>query len=449
MRRRTARGRWGAGALIALGVGLLASLLVPVPAGAEGGAGRRAVPPARDPAVVARWARTADETVRREVGGTPPDRTFWSAYVSLAMYNAVTGIEGRYAPYKWSGHGPRTASSAAAAAAAAHRLLRHCFPSSAPGLDAALAVSLARIPDDPGRREGVAFGERAADHFLALRGDDGRGATVPFALPPVPGAWQPTPPRYELFGNAWLGRMRPLLLETPGQFRPGPPPSLTSARYAADLNEVKEYGGRDNSRRTPRQTDTARYFTDLDLPSAYGDHAARHHLDIVDTARLYAVADSVQADGVVAAFDAKLRHGTWRPVTAIHRADEDGNPATRPDPGWKSLLITPAHPDHLSGHATTAGALSRALTRILGSPRIDLNVRSLVSGTTRHYEVADQYDRDSVDARVFGGIHTRTADVVGNRTGHRLADWALDRYFRPLRRSVQGPQDLVFRRVGN
>jgi hypothetical protein len=416
-----------------LAVGL-AVLLSALPAAATAAAGEAAAPATRDPAVVSEWMRTAADTIAAEVDGTPPDRAFWEAYAATAVYNAVTGVEGRFAPYRWRERAPRHASSAAAAAAAAHRLLTHYFPASTAGLDAALTSTLAKIPDGSAEREGVAFGRRAADHVVALREDDGRDAPVTFDRPPAPGVWRPTPPAFAPFSNAWLGRMRPLLLDSPAMFRPGPPPALGSARYARDLNEVKEYGARDSTSRTPAQTDTARFFTELDLPGALGDHAARHRLDIASTARLYAAVHTTQADAVIAVWDAKLRYGTWRPITAIHRADEDGNPATEPDPGWEPLLTTPAHPDYLSGHATTAGALTGAMTRLVGSDRIDLTVRSTRGGTTRHYEYAGPYDRDAVDARVFAGIHTRTADTVGNRVGHRIADWALSRYFRPLHR---------------
>ncbi|MEU9576552.1 vanadium-dependent haloperoxidase [Streptomyces chilikensis] len=431
MRRMVGRGPSAPVTRLAVG---LAALVSTLPAAASAAAEGTAPPATRDPAVVTEWMRVAADTIDAEVDGTPPDRMFWEAYAATAMYNAVTGIEGRYVPYRWREHGPRKASSAAAAAAAAHRLLSHYFPAADAELDAAYTATLARIPDGRAEQEGAAFGRRAADHFVALRAHDGRGDSVSFDKPPVPGIWRPTPPTFGPFSNAWLGRMRPLLLHSPDMFRPGPPPPTTSAPYARDLNEVKAYGARDSTVRTPEQTDTARFFTELDIPAALGDQAVRRQLDIAGTARLYAAVHAAQADGVIAAWDAKLHYGTWRPVTAIHLADQDGNPATEPDPGWEPLLPTPAHPDYLSGHAATAGALTGTLTKLLGDDRIDFTVRSVRGGSTRHYEHAADYDRDVIDARVFAGIHTRTADTVGNRVGHRIADWALTRYFVPVER---------------
>ncbi|MFC9683507.1 vanadium-dependent haloperoxidase [Streptomyces sp. NPDC056948] len=385
-----------------------------------------------DAALVVEWMRTADATIKTEARPSPPELFILEAYVSTAVYNAVVGVEGRFAPYKWDERAPRTASSEAAAASAAHQVLRHHFPGAAARLDAALTGSLTKIPDGRAEDEGVAFGKRAAARIIDLRRGDGRGATVPFPSHPRPGIWRPTPPGHEPFTTAWIGRVRPLLLDSPHQFRPGPPPGLRSARYAKDLGELAHYGGRTGSHRTPEQTDTAHFFVAPDLQAALGDHATRHGLDIAETARLYAAANTSQADAVITAWDAKLHYGTWRPVTAIREADTDGNPATRANRNWEPLLVTPSHPDYLSGHATMGGALMRMLSGILGTSRVDLHIPSAGTGTSRHYRHAHEYERDVVDARVWGGIHTRTADEVGSATGRHLAAWALRKYFRPM-----------------
>ncbi|MEV0223163.1 vanadium-dependent haloperoxidase [Streptomyces sp. NPDC050704] len=384
------------------------------------------------PSVVIEWMRTAASTISAEARPTPPEALIWDAHVSTAVYNAVVGIEGRYTPYKWRARAPRTASSEAAAASAAHHLLSHYFPRAGLRLDAALAHSLARIPDGRPEDDGVAFGKRAAAHIIRLRHGDGLGASVGFPVRPRPGVWRPTPPGHEPFATAWVAKVRPMLLDSPDQFRPGQPPALTSTRYAKDLNELKAYGGRTSSLRTPEQTDIARFFATVDLQEALGDRAARHGLDTADTARLYAAANTTQADAVIAAWDAKLHYATWRPVTAIRLAHTDRNPMTRADRHWEPLLTTPAHPDYLSGHATMGGALMRTLTELFGTSRVDLHVTSRGSSAPRHYRYAHEYDRDVVNARVWGGIHTRTADRVGSTIGRQISAWALKRHFRPL-----------------
>ncbi|MFG3497544.1 vanadium-dependent haloperoxidase [Streptomyces sp. NPDC047928] len=408
---------------------LLALSLV-VPQTATGAASGATPPVSRS--VIGEWMVTAGKAIEAEKGSTGPDESIWLAFVAAGMYNAVVGIEGRYEPYKWPVRGPRTASSEAAAATAAHRLLRFWFPKSADASDAAYAASLAKVPDGPAEDEGVAFGVRAAERIIALRAGDGQGVSVPVASTPRPGTWRPTPPAYEPFASAWLGRLRPLLLDSPGQFRPGPPPALASARYAAEIREVRVYGAKKGSRRSQAQTDTALFFTDLDVQKALQDYADRYRYDIVDTARLYAAVNTVRADTVITAWEAKVHYGTWRPIDAIREADSDGNPATLPDPDWEPLLPTPAHPDHLSGHAAIAGALTGTLTELFGTSRIELTITSTTARRTRHYRDAHTYDRDAVDARVWAGVHTRTADQAGNDTGRRVAAWAMRRYFRPV-----------------
>ncbi|MGW0464583.1 vanadium-dependent haloperoxidase [Streptomyces sp. NPDC003027] len=415
----------GRGRAAAVATLLLMGTLSSQPAGAA----TTAPKPETDSSVITEWAERVSATVDPEGLLRAPEEAVWHAYVSLAMYNAVVGIEGRYAPYRWRARAPHGASAEAAAATAAYRILLAGFPKAGPVLENAWTASLARVPDGPAEQSGVAFGERAAKHIMALRANDGRGASVPFSPLSVPGGWRPTPPDHGDFTTAWIGRLRPFLMDEPSQFRPGPPPEPTSARYARDLAEVRAYGAKSGSLRSAWQTETALFAARVEIPKALGDHAARHAFDISETARLYAAANTVMMDAMIAAWDAKLHYATWRPITAIREADNDNNPATRADPTWEPLLTTPAHPDYLSGHAATAGALMRTLEEVLGTPRVDLDIHSPSTGTTRHYEYSADYVRDVVDARVWSGIHTRTADTVASATGKRVAEWMLKRYF--------------------
>ncbi|MFI6106536.1 vanadium-dependent haloperoxidase [Streptomyces sp. NPDC051310] len=412
------------------GAMVVAALLLVGVVGGLPARAQTAVPrPEDDPSVIREWAERVSETVDPEQRLTTPEEAVWHAYVTLAMYNAVVGVEGRYVPYRWQARAPQQASAEAAAATAAYQVLVTGFPQAGPALEKAWKTSLAAVPDGPAERSGVAFGKRAAEHVMGLRANDGREASVPFIPRPAPGVWRPAPPGHEGFTTAWIGRLRPFLMDSPSQFRPGPPPELASAQYARDLAEVKAYGAKTGSRRSAGQTETAVFVARVEIQQALGDHAARHAFDITDTARLYAAANTVMTDALIVAWDAKLHYGRWRPITAIHEADTDGNPATTADPAWEPLLSTPAHPDYLSGHATWSGALMRTLVGVFGTSRVDLNIPSASTGTTRHYEYAEDYIRDVIDARVWAGIHTRTADVVGSTVGERVAAWSLRRYF--------------------
>ncbi|WP_308315440.1 vanadium-dependent haloperoxidase [Streptomyces sp. ISL-100] len=424
-------------------IGVVASLaLVAVPgtAGPTAAADSRQAPSA-NPAAVRHWNAITTQTITANLGAMHPSGqvAVWHGFVSAAVYNAVVGIQGRYALYKWNARGSSTASPEAAAVTAAHRVLLAYFPASQSRLDTEYAKSLAKIPDGRAEDQGVAYGERAADRIIRLREGDGRFEPIEYTASPAPGVWRPTPPAHPPYLDAWLGTMRPLLLEAGDQFRPGGPPALSSARYARDVNEVKAMGAKTGSSRTAHQTETALFFGGnlmVQFQTAFRDYAARHRLGIADTARLFAAANTSAADAVVTAWDSKLHYALWRPVTAIHQADTDDNPETEADPQWQPLLVTPPHPEYISGHAAVAGAVLRTVAGVLGTSRLDLNVRSEAIATTRHYEHADRFNKDMVDARVWGGIHFRSADIAGCEAGNRVADWALAHYFKPVRRSM-------------
>ncbi|MEV6168710.1 vanadium-dependent haloperoxidase [Streptomyces sp. NPDC051954] len=386
------------------------------------------------PEAITDWNATAVATIQGDAKKPAAEQTLWYGFVSAAVYNAVVGIEGRYAGYKWHERGPRTASSEAAAATAAHRVLLNYFPASQARLDAAYTASLAKIPDGRAEDRGVAFGERAARHLIELRENDGRGAPVTYDKPPSPGIWRPTPPANAPFAVPWLAKVRPMLANSPDRFLPGPPPTPASKTYTKDFAEVKALGAKTGSARTAQQTETALFFSDLipvQLQAAYRGYIERHGLDIVEAARLSAAANTAVADAAITGWNAKLTYGQWRPITAIQLADTDGNPATAPDPSWTPLLDTPPYPDHISGHCVIDGAAMSVLSRLTGGD-IDFRISSAVTGTTRTYTGAAAYNRDVVNARVWGGIHFRTSDIVANQVGTRIGAFALAHYFKPL-----------------
>ena len=285
------------------------------------------------------------------------------------------------------------------------------------------------------KQRGIQFGERAAARIIKLRTGDGRFANLPFTVPPAAGVWRPTPPTFTPFFDTWLSQMRPLLLKSNSQFRPGPPPALTSDKYATEFNEVKKFGSFTGSKRTPKQTQTALFFSDIavgPLQAALRDLVTRRHMDISDSARLFAATELSLADAAGVAWDSKFHFGFWRPISAIQLANTDGNPDTAADPDWQPLLTTPPYPEYVSGLTTVMGAASRALTRVLGTDRIDLRITSAAAGVTRHYEFAAELNRDAINARVWSGIHFRTSDVLGNNMGKKVGDWALDHYFQGI-----------------
>jgi PAP2 superfamily len=421
--------RWRAPAVAAVLLLALASPVTPdASAHARGRHGHSA-------ASVISWNATATDALAVDAKFGPPLVFVGISYVQAAVYNAVVGVEGGYEQYKWHARAHHGTSVDAAVAAAAHRMLLTYAPAAQVRVDAAYATALAAIPDGWAKDAGIAFGERAAAHIVALRTGDGWMAPIQFTMAPAPGVWRPTLPGNLPFAAPWLGEMRPFLLHSHDQFRPSGPRSLTSARYARDLNEVESVGSATSTTRTDLQTEIAHLYGDnnfgVQLQGAFRDHLTRHPHGIAWAARYFAGADLAAADAAISAWDAKFVYGTWRPMTAIQLADTDGNPATVADPTWQPLIVTPNHPDYLSGHTTVSGAVTTALTRLTGTSRIDLNVPSPANLTvpTRHYEWAGQLNADSIGARIWAGIHTRTADEVGNRVGKKVGRFGMRHYF--------------------
>jgi hypothetical protein len=389
---------------------------------------------AGDPAVISDWNSRAVSTFGGDPTKAPQESALYVGFVQAAVYNAVVGIDGRYQPYRFHVHARHATSTQAAAVSAAHEVLVTYSPYARESLDAAYATSLAQIRDDKAKTRGIAFGILAADHLIAMRANDGRNAPVLFTQPPGPGVWRPTPPGFLPMAVPWMGGVTPLLVPSAAMFgEPGPPPALTSDQYIRDFAEVKALGSAGSTARTSEQTSTALFFSGnaaVQFNAALRDQMIVRHLDIVDAARLFAAVDMSEADTGIAVWHAKYLYGFWRPITAITLADTDANPATTADPSWTPLLTTPPYPDYVSGYCGLTGAFSRALADALDTRHLQLTLTSTaVPGAVRTYDSGSTLRDDVVNARVWLGIHFRTADTGGIDIGQRVANWALTHYF--------------------
>jgi hypothetical protein len=419
---------WGALTAAVLGIGL-------VTPGMSFASSTRPAATAGDPAVISGWNEFAVTTLAGDMTTQPVEDILYMAFVQAAVYNAVVGVEGRYEPYRFHAHAPRGASAQAAAVAAAHQVLVTYVPSAQAALDDRYAASLAQIPDGTAKTQGIAFGTGAAGSLIRLRAHDGRNAPVVFAQPPAPGLWRPTPPGLPM-SAPWLGFVAPLLVRSATQFAPPPPPPLTSARYARDFAEVKALGSVNSTVRTPAQTGTAQFFSGNPLVqynAALRDQVSVRHLDIVDAARMFAAIDMSVADAIISVWHAKYIYGLWRPITAINLADTDGNPATSADPIWAPMITTPPYPDYPSGYNAFNSAVTHGLENLFQTRHLQLTLISTAApGVQRHYDRGNALVQDVVDARVWLGIHFRTADTAAKEIGRQLTAWTLDRYFQPV-----------------
>jgi hypothetical protein len=392
-----------------------------------------------NPGVIANWNLVAQATLLGDTTKRPQEHFLYLAFLNIAMYDAVVGIHGRYEPYALHARAHGRTSDEAAVAAAAHHVLETYSPYAQTTLDAAYSAALASIPDGRAKTRGIAFGLRAANKIIALRANDGRNADITFAPPPGPGVWRPTPPANLAMFVPWMGSVKPLVVRSGAQYgEPGPPPAMTSDRYTADFNEVASMGGSvaTGSNRTDDQTATALFFSgnaQVQFTGALIDQAVTRHMNIVDSARMFAAVNTSIADSLIAVWHSKVHYGFWRPITAINLADTDGNPDTDVNATWVPLLTTPPYPDYVSGYSGVTGAFTRALQKTLGTRHLDVTLHSTaVPGAERHYERAGSLNNAVIDARIWLGIHFRFADTAGVTMGQRTANYVLNHAFEAL-----------------
>jgi hypothetical protein len=312
------------------------------------------------------------------------------------------------------------------------------LPAQQPALDALYATSLASVPQGRAREGGITVGAATAARMLAARENDGRFTSFRFPVGTAPGEWQPTPPAMINDPNAWVGKVKPFLVPRSVRFRLRGPNSLTSAKYAAEFNEVKTIGSLNSTVRTADQTDAARFWAGGFAPwiVAIRQLSVDRGLGVADNARLFAMLYLTAADAGIRCWDEKARWLFWRPITAIRAAATDGNPATEPDPNWTSLIPAPPYPDHPSGLLCFNGAFAHTLRDFFGTNKIAFSVTSANSGTTRSYARLSQATQEAINARVWSGIHFRTADIQGARIGKQVARYRAKHYFHRIRRGA-------------
>jgi hypothetical protein len=402
---------------------------------------------------VAHWDEIAQNTVVSS-GAFQNEGLVYMAYVSAAVYDAATSIEGGYEPYGQPIAASRGASTDAAVIEAAYRTLVNYFPAAGPDLDALHAQALVAIPEGRAKTDGIAVGATAANQVIGLRADDGRltpiATSSPFSPAPGAGVWRRTPPAFAPPQTPWVGTVRPFVLDSGDQFLPAPPPPLSSRAWAMAFAEVKAYGGLASSLRTPEQTDIARFWSTnviAQYNQALRDVAAGRGLSLLETARLMAMVNIVGADAQISVMNAKYRYGFWRPVTAIDPTAvtasdggpvpgfTDGNRWTIEEIGWRSLLTTPNHPEYPAAHGSLTSAMAEVFSQFLGTQRIELTLTSTVpTMPTRHFERARDLRREIVEARLWGGLHYRFSSMAGLALGQEVARYDLDHAFGPVRR---------------
>jgi hypothetical protein len=372
------------------------------------------------------------------------------AMMHVAIHDALNAIDRRSQPYAFDGQAPAGTSPEAAVAAAAHDVLVAVFPqlpAAELGLTPAAAVALVEaayvaalgaIPDGPAKTQGVLIGQAAAAAILDLRAGD-KADTLPFldfGYDPGsdPGDFQFIPGLPFAAATFW-GKVTPFVLNSSSRYRPKAPYAVTSKKYAADFNEVKSLGAVDSTTRTADQTEIALFWVE-GSPQGWNRIArivsVQHGLDLWENARLFGLLNLASADAYIADFENKYFYEFWRPITAIHAADTDGNPDTVADLTWESLVGTPPVPEYPSGHSGQGGAMAEVLARFFGDKVSFSTTATTVPGVTRSFTSFSQAAEENGNSRIYVGFHFRHAVTEGIKLGSKVGKVAFNHYLRPV-----------------
>jgi hypothetical protein len=389
---------------------------------------------------VIEWNRTLLAIVRT-AGAQPPTihstRSF--AMLHAAIFDAVNNIDRDFEPYAVRHpHVSRRANAQAAADQAAHDVLISLYPAFATALDSELQQDLAQIPYGRDKTDGVEEGQDVAAAILALRNNDGSAVILPPFVPKnQPGSYQLTPPNFAPADFIQWPRVTPFALARADEFRPGPPPQLTSDEYTQSFNEVKSLGLVTSATRTADQTQIGQFWNGniQDFWNEIAQTAAlEHHLDLEQTARLFALLNISLADTTIAFFDTKYTYNLWRPVSAIQLASTDNNPQTDQDPAWIPLTPkTAPDPSYPGAHSAISAAAGEVLRLSLGDQiTFDVTSESL-AGTTRHFTSFSDAAEEAGLSRIYAGQHFRFDHLAGKHLGHQVARSVLATVLQPKR----------------
>jgi hypothetical protein len=354
-----------------------------------------------------------------------------NAMTHIAIHDALNAIYPKYKTYAFGGHDEK-ADAIAAAAAAAHAVLVNQVPEKKSFLDSALQQSLVFVQEGDAKTRGIELGKQAAQAIINLRANDGSAHDPIGAIPPsvVPGVYQPVPPFNFLFAPQWQN-IPVFGLASNDQFRVAAPPALSSDAYATAFNEVKTVGKLNSATRTADQLAYARFW--YEFSEAGWNRVARtvvsnKKINLLETARLFALVDMALADAYIAGWDSKTHYNFWRPYTAIRNAAGDGNNATAPDAAWEPELPTPPVQDYPSTHSALGSAAATVLARVLGdkTPFTMTSPTAQPAGSARSFTSFSQAANENADSRVMAGIHFRFACVAGLSLGNKIGNWLVD-----------------------
>jgi hypothetical protein len=380
--------------------------------------------------VITEW-NLAATTATGLIGSPAQARALATAHG--AAFEAANAIQPRYAAYLKTLAPPPDTSPDAAAASAMYVVLSTMIPAQRSAFEGAYKSIIGKITEGEAKERGVAFGGEVAKLFLEVRANDGMNATAEYKPLTGPGQWKPTPPAEAPMTLPNLANVLPFTAKAFGFLKVEGPPALDSAAYAGDVDEVRQVGSRNSTTRTADQTASAIFWyitTPVPWQAAARAAAKKINLGLVDSARLFALMNMAGADAYIAGWQIKQKTNFWRPITAIREGIRN------PDPSWEPLLGTPPHPDYPSAHSIYSGATAEVVRRLIGIDQLTFSsVLALPTGPlVRSWNSLSEAEKDVMGARIWAGIHFRTADEHGIALGHAIAENAVDTVMRPLAR---------------
>lgn len=383
------------------------------------------------------WNETMLDAIRA-AKTPPPVAAKAMAATQTAVFDAINAITGS----QYEGYNTRTTASSstsqdAAAISASYNVLKALFPSFGTTLDSRYSAALSTLNGQAGVSEGIDLGKLTATNILENRSADGSTKTVTYTPVEGLGFWEPTPPAYAAgLLPQWPG-VRPWAMLSGNQFRPDGPPDLTDGKYTSDFNQVKNLGELNSTSRTANQTEIANFWADgggTATPPGHWQEIAQtlaqtQNLSMIEAAKMFALLSITVADAGIVAWDAKYTYQNWRPETAIAHADEDGNPNTASQSGWKPLLASPPFPDYVSGHSTFSASSAAILADYFGKDNFSFGTTSDgLPGVTRNFTSLTKAAEEAGISRIYGGIHFQFANEDGQAAGKELAQYVGD-YF--------------------
>jgi hypothetical protein len=394
--------------------------------------------------LISRWNEEGIDATRLSRNPPPVSSMLFATY-QIAIFDTVNSFTRTYHGWLVEDPAPAGADLGAAVAGAAYTVLQELWaPTSNPAnMKEFYEKALAQIPDGKAKAEGIEWGVKVARAVLAKRATSGFDKPIPgkYSSTEV-GKWRETPPTFRPPLLPFWGHVEPFAMTSASQFRVPPPYPVGSKEYAEELAFVNRVGPRDGAERTEYETECTPFWSDdlgTSTPPGHWnmiaqDIARRKQLSVLESARLFALLNIAEADAAISCWEAKYFYNSWRPETALRELDTKVNPDVVANPSFIPNMVSPSFPAYPSGHSTFSAAGARELELFFGTDEIEFGVTSDgLPGVVHSFKRFSDAQREAGMSRIWGGIHTMTDNLQGQKAGVSIAEWVFTHELQPVR----------------